>query len=490
VSNNLQANFKSIDAEITSSWAFGESIHDSEFVSFYTFVEKIKSAQQKNTQILPSKPFNGSVQVYYSFKYNDTIVQTEHAFYENIWQGFRETLRMILDGHDNLLPGGMNRIIDRQIKAAENQNPNISALQLVECIPLFNTAVQEAHKRSQDTVKKFSIYRDIRICIYFGNSAGMPYSRVPVQLQNLISQHIKPLIEKPPTQRKKPTPKDFENTLNAVEEESGRFYPTGSVAKSLFKNKCVVLEGVAGCGKSYQINTLSREDTGYGKANITTVVFHPSTSYEEFVSGLRPNFSRQEDEPEFVSHEGVFLQACRKAVENPTTPHLLFIDEIHRLARTAEEMLYLAMEDFRVDIVVGKGPGATSIPLSLPPFTVVGATTRAGLLPAPLRDRFGFTGALCKMGATIQVYRECLGGTECRFGQRNFYHSAVISGPTPLTGADIVVPDLRGGFSHLIAALTAEGTSRVEGVNLIDRGYEHFTRKLHQLEARVRYLDA
>ena len=141
---------------------------------------------------------------------------------------------MILDGHDNLLPGGMNRIIDRQIKAAENQNPNISALQLVECIPLFNTAVQEAHKRSQDTVKKFSIYRDIRICIYFGNSAGMPYSRVPVQLQDLISQHIKPLIEKPPTQRKKPTPKDFENTLNAVEEESGRFYPTGPVAKSHF----------------------------------------------------------------------------------------------------------------------------------------------------------------------------------------------------------------------------------------------------------------
>ncbi len=73
---------------------------------------------------------------------------------------------------------------------------------------------------------------------------------------------------------------------------------------------------------------------------------------------------------------------------------VLFIDEIHRLARTAEEMLYLAMEDYRVDVVVGKGPGATSIPLALPPFTVVGATTRAGLLPAPLRDRFGFTGHL------------------------------------------------------------------------------------------------
>jgi holliday junction DNA helicase RuvB len=73
---------------------------------------------------------------------------------------------------------------------------------------------------------------------------------------------------------------------------------------------------------------------------------------------------------------------------------VLFLDEIHRMARPAEEMLYLAMEDFRVDVVVGKGPGATAIPLELPPFTLVGATTRAGLLPGPLRDRFGFTAHL------------------------------------------------------------------------------------------------
>ncbi|MBO0839437.1 MAG: Holliday junction branch migration DNA helicase RuvB [Sciscionella sp.] len=70
---------------------------------------------------------------------------------------------------------------------------------------------------------------------------------------------------------------------------------------------------------------------------------------------------------------------------------VLFIDEIHRIARPAEEMLYLAMEDFRVDVVVGKGPGATSIPLEIAPFTLVGATTRAGALTSPLRDRFGFT---------------------------------------------------------------------------------------------------
>jgi Holliday junction DNA helicase RuvB len=73
---------------------------------------------------------------------------------------------------------------------------------------------------------------------------------------------------------------------------------------------------------------------------------------------------------------------------------VLFLDEIHRTARAAEEMLYLAMEDFRVDVVVGKGPGATAIPLEIAPFTLVGATTRAGLLPSPLRDRFGFTAHL------------------------------------------------------------------------------------------------
>jgi Holliday junction DNA helicase RuvB len=73
---------------------------------------------------------------------------------------------------------------------------------------------------------------------------------------------------------------------------------------------------------------------------------------------------------------------------------VLFLDEIHRTARPAEEMLYVAMEDFRVDVVVGKGPGATAIPLDVAPFTLVGATTRAGLLPGPLRDRFGFTAHL------------------------------------------------------------------------------------------------
>jgi len=91
-----------------------------------------------------------------------------------------------------------------------------------------------------------------------------------------------------------------------------------------------------------------------------------------------------------ITHAGDLAAILSSLVEG----EILFLDEIHRLPRPAEELLYLAMEDFRVDIVVGKGPGATAIPLQLPHFTLVGATTRAGLLPSPLRDRFGFTAHL------------------------------------------------------------------------------------------------
>src|SRR6266498_5170016 len=103
-------------------------------------------------------------------------------------------------------------------------------------------------------------------------------------------------------------------------------------------------------------------------------------------------------------------------------------------------------------------------------------------------QRLGYTDALNSMGATIQVYRDCLGGTPCRFGRRNFKHSAVIAGPSKLHAADLVIPDLRAGFSHLIAALAAEGTSRVYGVDLINRGYEDFEGKLAGLGAHVERL--
>jgi UDP-N-acetylglucosamine 1-carboxyvinyltransferase len=100
-------------------------------------------------------------------------------------------------------------------------------------------------------------------------------------------------------------------------------------------------------------------------------------------------------------------------------------------------------------------------------------------------NRFGYTQALNQMGANIQVYQDCLGGTPCRFGRMGFRHSAVIAGPAKLHAHDLVIPDLRAGFSHLIAALAAEGRSRVHGVDLINRGYENFEGKLTALGADI-----
>jgi Holliday junction DNA helicase RuvB len=117
---------------------------------------------------------------------------------------------------------------------------------------------------------------------------------------------------------------------------------------------------------------------GLGKTTLAMIVAHESGRPLRLSSGPA------------IQHAGDLA-----ALLSSLTPgEVLFIDEIHRMARSAEEMLYLAMEDFRIDIMVGKGAGATSIPLDLAPFTLVGATTRAGLLPNPLRDRFGFTAHL------------------------------------------------------------------------------------------------
>jgi Holliday junction DNA helicase RuvB len=117
---------------------------------------------------------------------------------------------------------------------------------------------------------------------------------------------------------------------------------------------------------------------GLGKTTLAMIVAHESERPLRMSSGPA------------IQHAGDLA-----ALLSSLTPgEVLFIDEIHRMARSAEEMLYLAMEDFRIDIMVGKGAGATSIPLDLAPFTLVGATTRAGLLPNPLRDRFGFTAHL------------------------------------------------------------------------------------------------
>jgi UDP-N-acetylglucosamine 1-carboxyvinyltransferase len=100
-------------------------------------------------------------------------------------------------------------------------------------------------------------------------------------------------------------------------------------------------------------------------------------------------------------------------------------------------------------------------------------------------QRFGYVEALNRMGAKIQLYRECLGSLKCRFGQRNWKHSAVIVGPTPLHGAEIEIPDLRAGFSYVIAALAAQGESTLLNTGIIERGYENLIGKLIALGAGV-----
>lgn len=100
-------------------------------------------------------------------------------------------------------------------------------------------------------------------------------------------------------------------------------------------------------------------------------------------------------------------------------------------------------------------------------------------------DRFGYVAALNAMGAKIELNRECLGNIHCRFGQKDYLHSAVITGPARMTGANIKVPDLRGGFSYIIAALVAEGISKINNLNIIYRGYEKFADKLEDLSADV-----
>ncbi len=117
---------------------------------------------------------------------------------------------------------------------------------------------------------------------------------------------------------------------------------------------------------------------GLGKTTLAMIVAHESNRPLRMSSGPA------------IQHAGDLAALLSSLVPG----EVLFIDEIHRMARSAEEMLYLAMEDFRIDIMVGKGAGATSIPLDLAPFTLVGATTRSGMLPNPLRDRFGFTANL------------------------------------------------------------------------------------------------
>jgi Holliday junction DNA helicase RuvB len=150
------------------------------------------------------------------------------------------------------------------------------------------------------------------------------------------------------------------------------------VGQQKVRSQIQLLIDAAGLQQRTPDHILLAGPPGLGKTTLAMIVAHESSRPLRMTSGPA------------IQHAGDMAAI----LSSLSAGEVLFIDEIHRMSRSAEEMLYLAMEDFRVDVMVGKGVGATSISLDLDPFTLVGATTRSGLLPNPLRDRFGFTANL------------------------------------------------------------------------------------------------
>jgi Holliday junction DNA helicase RuvB len=150
------------------------------------------------------------------------------------------------------------------------------------------------------------------------------------------------------------------------------------IGQSKVKQQLDLLLKAAALQKRSPDHILLAGPPGLGKTTLAMIVAN------EIGSGLRMTSGPT------IQHAGDLAAV----LSSLSAGEVLFIDEIHRMARPAEELLYMAMEDFRVDVMVGKGAGASSISLELEPFTLVGATTRSGMLPNPLRDRFGYTANL------------------------------------------------------------------------------------------------
>jgi Holliday junction DNA helicase RuvB len=150
------------------------------------------------------------------------------------------------------------------------------------------------------------------------------------------------------------------------------------IGQSKVKQQLDLLLKAAALQKRSPDHILLAGPPGLGKTTLAMIVSN------EIGSGLRMTSGPT------IQHAGDLAAV----LSSLSAGEVLFIDEIHRMARPAEELLYMAMEDFRVDVMVGKGAGACSISLELEPFTLVGATTRSGMLPNPLRDRFGYTANL------------------------------------------------------------------------------------------------
>lgn len=121
------------------------------------------------------------------------------------------------------------------------------------------------------------------------------------------------------------------------------------------------------------------------------------------------------------------------------------------------------------------------------PFVVLltQATGSSVIHETVYENRFGYTEVLNEMGADITLFRQCLGGKQCRFASQSFAHSLIVKGVSPLVAKDITVPDLRAGFAYVMAAVLANGTSTISGLHFLDRGYENLASKLQALEVDV-----